>query len=464
LLPFVVLAGFAVWWMADPRSRNRYIQGLLIVAIVALIVFSPLGVYFIQHPWTFTGRAEALWDPSRPIEKVGKTVGMLFTQGDWDGSVNIPNRPALDLFQALTFGFGVVVCVARSPRRRGLLVLIWLASMLFTNVMSDAPTSFLHGLAAVPAIALAMGVGLETSLDLITRPLHSRSKQVLLSLALFVLLGIGLAWSTGLTFKSYFKRWPRSTDLALAFEENLSAIGSFIRQLPADESIYVSPFSEAPPALVFAMHGDDPRVKVYEGRHCTVLKDAPHTPLTYIVILSDNITLPFLEKELPGGQLVKTKHFSYYRVTAASPITLQPLQAARAVFGNQIQLDGYDASLRSQDGQSFLDLVFYWRALQRIPEPYTMFVHLVSNQDEMRAQYDNMPCEGTYPTTGWSPTEVIVDRYVMPLPGDLPAGAYRLQAGIYHSYKHSRLDVITELRSDHDVVELPGVIQIDAMR
>jgi len=60
---------------------------------------------------------------------------------------------------------------------------------------------------------------------------------------------VGLGWSTSLTFTDYFKRWPRSTDLHLAFEENLAAIGSLVRTLPQEESIYITPFSEVAPAL-----------------------------------------------------------------------------------------------------------------------------------------------------------------------------------------------------------------------
>jgi hypothetical protein len=188
--------------------------------------------------------------------------------------------------------------------------------------------------------------------------------------------------------------------------------------LPPEESIYISPFSEVPPALAFAMRGDDPRVRVYDGRHCTVIKNAPHQPLTYIVILADKDTLPLLQDKLPGGSTTQTKLFSTYRVTASAPIMLQPQHVARAVFGHQIQLEGYDASLRSQDGRSLLDLVFYWRALQTVAEPYTVFIHLLSSHGQLQAQYDSRPAAALFdrPVV---PDEIIVDRYTLSLPRDL---------------------------------------------
>jgi hypothetical protein len=311
-----VIAGFGLWWRSDAPHRTPYLRGLVVVAIAALIVFAPLGLYFIQHPWTFTGRAEALWDPTHPFEKTLGTLAMFSLRGDMDESVNIK----------------------------------------------------------------------------------------------------------------------------------------------------ISPFSEVPPALAFAMRGDDSRVRVYDGRRCTVVRDAPHQPLTYIVILADKDTLPLLKDALPGGSTTRTQLFSTYRVTAFAPVTLQPQHVARAVFGHQIQLEGYDASLRSQDGQSLLDLVFYWRALKTVTEPYTVFIHLLSSQGQLQAQHDSPPCGGVFRTDRWSPDEITVDRYTLSLPSDLAAGPFRLNAGLYHSYELQRLDVVTELKTADNMIELPGAISLDAPR
>jgi hypothetical protein len=186
--------------------------------------------------------------------------------------------------------------------------------------------------------------------------------------------------------------------------------------------------------------------------------------LTYIVILADKDTLPLLKDKLPGGSTTKTKQFSTYRVTASVPVALQPQHSTRAVFGHQIQLEGYDASLRTQDGQSFLDLVFYWRALKPVTEPYTVFIHLVSGQGELQAQHDSPPCGGTFRTDQWSPDEIIVDRYTLSLPNTLPAGSYRLNAGLYHSYELQRLDVVTGLKSADNMIELPDTLSIGTSR
>jgi hypothetical protein len=137
---------------------------------------------------------------------------------------------------------------------------------------------------------------------------------------------------------------------------------------------------------------------------------------------------------------------------------------ARAVFGHQIQLEGYDASLRSQDGQSLLDLVFYWRALQTVAEPYTVFIHLLSSHGQLQAQYDSPPCGGAFRTDRWSPDEIVVDRYTLSLPGDPEARPFQLNVGLYHSYELQRLAVVTELKTADNMIELPGSSSLGAPR
>ncbi len=462
LLPFIVVVGFALGWLSDPKNRKEYGRGLGIVILVSLVIFLPLGLYFTQHPWTFLGRAQAVWKPADLLEKIIQTFKMFSISGDTDERVNISGRPALDLFQTLIFVLGLVTCFVRRPRRQGLLVLAWLLIMLFVNLTSNYPFSFLHALGGTPAIAMTMGAGLETSLKLVQRvSWAAKPGAKVLSLGLLVALSAGLAWSTQLTFWDYFVRWPRSTDLPLAFQENLAAIGEFVRQLPADETILISPFREPPASLVFAMHGDDARVRIYDGQHCTILKDTPNKPLTYIVILSDGFSLPTLMRAMPGGQVEQTKHFTYYRVILAAPIEARPQYPAQAVFGNLIQLEGYDEALHARDGHRYLELAFYWRALKSIDQPYTLFTHLMSSDGQLVAQHDDMACEGNYWTTDWPVDEIVIDRYTLALPDDLSPGSYTLRAGIYHADTQQRLEATTQLSHADNIIELPKAIQIN---
>jgi hypothetical protein len=91
---------------------------------------------------------------------------------------------------------------------------------------------------------------------------------------------------------------------------------------------------------------------------------------------------------------------------------------------------------------SFLPVTFHWQALHPTDKPYTVFLQLLNEQGEMVSSWDGQPLSGLYPTTLWSPGEIIADTFLLPLPdADLPPGAYRLITGFYDVSTGQRLPV-----------------------
>jgi len=70
---------------------------------------------------------------------------------------------------------------------------------------------------------------------------------------------------------------------------------------------------------------------------------------------------------------------------------------------------------------------------------YTVFVHLIDQEQRVWAQQDSQPVQGTHPTTGWLPGEFIVDEYVLRIPEDAPHGTYWIEVGLYHAASGQRL-------------------------
>lgn len=79
-----------------------------------------------------------------------------------------------------------------------------------------------------------------------------------------------------------------------------------------------------------------------------------------------------------------------------------------------------------------LTVTLTWDVLARPSADYQVFVHL-DGPNETAAFGDGPPVNGSYPTDMWARGEHIVDPHVVQLPADLPAGAYRLVAGMYAS-------------------------------
>jgi hypothetical protein len=102
-------------------------------------------------------------------------------------------------------------------------------------------------------------------------------------------------------------------------------------------------------------------------------------------------------------------------------------ETLNASLGAHVMLLGYD---QAPGG----DLTLYWQAGALLETSYKVFVHVLGPGDALLAQSDSVPAEGTRPTTGWLPGEVIADTHRLPL-----AGAARLAVGLYDEASGQRL-------------------------
>jgi hypothetical protein len=106
-----------------------------------------------------------------------------------------------------------------------------------------------------------------------------------------------------------------------------------------------------------------------------------------------------------------------------------PLDFADA-SGAQVRLLGYDLSAWDP-GQPWR-VTLAWQALAGMSQDYVVFLHLRETESALLvAQVDEMPREGSYPTSLWMRGEVVSDVHTLVLPPGLPPGSYTLSVGLY---------------------------------
>ena len=126
-------------------------------------------------------------------------------------------------------------------------------------------------------------------------------------------------------------------------------------------------------------------------------------------------------------------------------------------FDHDIALIGLDLPSNSLRAGQSLTYSLYWQALAPISQDYTVFTHLLDMEGNLRAQLDNMPQQGHYPTSWWDDSETVIDPYSLSLPSDLEPGQYRLRVGLYLPETGQRLHLKNEVK---DFVDLPTSITI----
>ena len=129
-------------------------------------------------------------------------------------------------------------------------------------------------------------------------------------------------------------------------------------------------------------------------------------------------------------------------------------------LGEKIRLIGHKVNDTVGAGETLRPRL-YWQAQATMDEDYIVFVHLLDQGGNHRAQQDCQPQKGDYPTSLWRRGEVIWDGHEIPLPPDLPAGTYRVVAGMYLLESMERLPVFDETgrRLPSDLIPL-GEIQV----
>jgi hypothetical protein len=139
----------------------------------------------------------------------------------------------------------------------------------------------------------------------------------------------------------------------------------------------------------------------------------------------------------PRGNVI-TPTFARFKMGGGPQASLENPVDIR--FGERIALSGYSLAKAAGPG-STLTVRLNWRALERIAEDYSIFVHLVAPSGVIPAQHDGEPQNGTFPTSFWDPGETILDEHTIAIPEDAAAGEYRVEVGVYRPRDNARLPV-----------------------
>ena len=103
------------------------------------------------------------------------------------------------------------------------------------------------------------------------------------------------------------------------------------------------------------------------------------------------------------------------------------------------RLLGFEATQVTITAGESASFSLFWEAINTPSLDYTVFVHLLDENDNIVASHDSQPLAGRYPTSIWTPGERILDPHPLPTPDSLPPGQYRLAIGLYYQPTGERL-------------------------
>lgn len=467
-LPLLVLFGFAyTGWFRKRFSRNDLVN-LALVVVVSLIVFAPLGTYFLTHPGSFFQRIEQtlVVDPSQEpgsnarvlFDQLEKTLLTFNFHGDEEPKTNLSGRPALSLFLSLAFFLGIGVSLLRIRQPLYPFLLSWLGVMIVPAFLAQFGPTAKRAIGTLPAVAMLIAIGTLVCRDSVRRWADRRALpwSRALTVVVAVIIGAGFVYTGARTYYDYFVVWGENPDLFTHFEAGESSIGKYVGQLPAQEQIYISPVPPEHPSVVFNSQRRE-GLKGYNGRVCVVVPERTVHDTTWVIVpRDDKNSLDLLEQHFPQGGIAgegplhyQQPFFLAYRVPAGAEAQIEPSHQLEANWGNKIQLLGYDLDASTYQAGETIHLTLYYQRLSEMEANYTVFTHLLgphnpATRSPLWGQDDSEPCRRFYSTSTWDVGEIVRDSYTIEVPADAPSGEYQLITGFYNWRTLERLPVLDD--------------------
>ena len=469
LFPVAIALIFLYFILFDRGHRlDRLTQFVLTVAS-AVIVFLPLGLYFVQHPAAFLTRIEQVAPRGDQLASlltnIGKALGMFFVDGDPYIRFNLPGRPLFPVLLGILFLLGVLVALigvfrGRTMQRRGAyfsLITLTLVMLLPTALaVNEITPSNLRAIGLMPTVFAFPALGAWWSLKSIWTltlalparagvPADSADKNVKsefisaltrLRPIIFLMLA-ATALDAGVT---YFGQYVTEPQLYIQSDGDLADIANVLNHTDTNgEQVYIAALHYRHPTVA-ALADKYSQYKWLSGNRVVVLPNGPADLFFARLALPDEA---WLKRFLPDSALIaaplapdgQTNYRAYH-------LDVQPAVSPQVKldvnFDNSIQLIGYDRDVIASD-QNDVSVTLYWRVLG-LPDhgDYSTFAQL---RDAWGLEWGQAG-SFDYPSEEWTPDEIIINQIDVPIAAGAPPGDYELRVGLFSQGANQRLNIV----------------------
>ena len=428
--------------LLHPAQHGRRLRGLLLAGLVAMLVFAPLGLHFLQNPADFFGRAATVTAgtfgaanvPLALLRNLGNTLLGISIRGDTMIRHNLPGRPNFDPLLSVFFWIGALVLVKRLRQDSGaLLILGWAIGLTLTTVFSDGAPIFTRSLGAAPAMVMIVVAGLFVSYTWLLQRVRPPFAEGVLAMV----VALSLFWNAF----DYFVRFANHPDTFDGFTAGEYEIAAAARRLAESDAVYLSPWSSDSDAQNRRLLLRDTTARGFNSAHCQMY--FPERTNHYLVdTIKDYHGTARLASRFPSGSVTETiEHYPLTKVFTVPPdSTVEMAIPIQADLGADIALVGASVWPSAATRGETLSVTLAWQARAAVEADLIALVHVATDANAVPViGHDSMPCNGTYPTSAWRAGEVVFDSHDIQLPGDITVGTYRIYVGLYSWPEQVRL-------------------------
>jgi len=248
IVPFAVIMILLTYFLHTKSKDNRRMAviALLLVGLISMIVFLPLGRYASIHYSTFAYRMQTRMTdvetvlPGSFLAIFLSNLWKALIMFQWDnGQIwvhSIPDRPALGVVSAAMLSLGVVLLVIRYIKKRhwmDLVLLLMIPLLMLPSILSIAfpdenPSLNRTGGAIIP-VFIIIAIAVENLVTNLRSSIPGRVGKWVSIIIVLVLAGISMQTNARLVFVDYYQQFRsrawNTSEIGAVIEEFADTIG-----------------------------------------------------------------------------------------------------------------------------------------------------------------------------------------------------------------------------------------------
>ncbi len=242
IVPFAVVLVLLIYFIHTKSKQNRRLAviALLLVGLISLVVFLPLGRYASMNYSMFSYRMQTrMTGVETPLQGSALSIFLsnlwrALIMFQWDnGQIwvhSVPNRPALGVISAAMLSLGVVLLVIRYIKKRhwmDLTLLLLIPVLMLPSILSIAfpdenPSLNRSGGAIIP-VFIIIAIAVENLMVNLKSKIPGKAGKWASAGIVLVLAGFSMQANANLVFVDYYQQFKSNA-------WNTSEIGAVIHQ------------------------------------------------------------------------------------------------------------------------------------------------------------------------------------------------------------------------------------------